>query len=103
MAMQRDVDEQAVCAVGLYSAPEYQFAQRWSTGLRYDYAQSPDDPGRRTNAFSVYLTFMQSEYCYWRVGYQLSHTNFEVNDSDIDHTIFLQLDFTIGPHPAHKY
>ena len=46
---------------------------------------------------------MQSEFCYWRVGYQLSHTNFLVNDSDIDHTIFLQLDFTLGPHPAHKY
>jgi hypothetical protein len=103
MVSQRDLGGQTVNAFGLYTAPEYQFDRRWAAGLRYDLAEDPDDNSRRTHAIGAYLTFMQSEFCYWRVGYQLSHTNFLVNDSDIDHTVFLQLDFTLGPHPAHKY
>lgn len=103
MASQRDVEERSVCAVGLYSAPEYQFARRWAAGLRYDFTQDPDDSKRKTNAAGAYLTFLQSEFCYWRLGYQISRTSPVENDQEIDHMVFLQLDISLGPHPAHKY
>jgi hypothetical protein len=103
LTSQRQVDGRHVCAWGGYSAPEYQFARQWAAGLRYDYTQDPTDSSRNTQAIGAYLTFAQSEFLYWRLGYQFSHRNFLVHNSEDDHTIFLQLDFSLGPHPAHKY
>jgi hypothetical protein len=103
LASQRTVDGRAANAFGFYTAPEYQFARQWSAGLRVDYSQEPDDTRKHTTAAAAYLTFWQSEYCYWRFGYQVSRSNLPDTGSGIDHMLFLQLDFTLGPHPAHKY
>jgi hypothetical protein len=91
---------------GMYSSLEYQFAQRWKAAVRYDFSQMPDLASFDENAASVYLTFMQSEFAFWRLGYMFRNRNFipaeGVGDRD-EHEIFLQLNFGFGPHRAHTY
>ena len=102
LVSQRMVDGKNVNAIGMYTAPEYQFARRWAVGARYDFTQEPDDVTTHTQAVGAYLTFMQSEYCFWRLGYQVSKSN-DKNDSGLNNMLMLQLNISLGPHPAHKY
>jgi hypothetical protein len=88
---------------GYYSSLEYQFDRRWSIFGRYDYSQFPDDKNSHENAYSIGLTFAQSEYCFWRFQYE--HTEpkgISTTDKSRDE-LFLQLNFGIGPHRAHQY
>ena len=87
---------------GWYSSLEYQFARRWSVFGRYDYTQYPDSSNLHENSYSTGLTFRQSEFMFWRL--QFEHTTGENYAGDVDRNqIFLQADFLIGQHPAHKY
>ena len=103
LAAQREFEDCRVCSMGLFTAAEYQFARRWLVGGRYDFSERPDDAGLKEHAWSTYLTFLQSEYCFWRLAYQFSRRNFAVAGEDTDHQVFLQLNFGLGPHRAHKY
>lgn len=89
---------------GLYSALDFQFARRWTVGTRYDYSEMPYDSDLHENAYSGYLTFMQSEFLYWRLAYRHTERNYItlINEKDADE-IFLQMNFGLGPHRAHKY
>jgi len=89
--------------IGLFTSADYQFARRWTIGGRYDHCQWPDKDSLHESAYSTYLTFLQSEYCFWRLGYQYSRRNFEMAGERDDHQVFLQLNFGLGPHRAHKY
>lgn len=89
--------------IGLFTSADYQFARRWTVGGRYDHCQWPDDDSLHENAYSAYFTFLQSEYCSWRLGYQYSRRNFEMAGERDDHQVFLQLNFSLGPHGAHEY
>ncbi len=86
---------------GMYSAADYQFARRWSTGLRYDYAEWPDNRSEREHNYSSYLTFKQSEFAYWRLGYM--HRDMSYGSKCDDDQLFLQLNVSLGAHPAHAY
>jgi hypothetical protein len=88
---------------GMYSAADYQFARRWSIGTRYDYSQMPYSSSRHEHGLSAYLTFMQSEYLFWRLAYQYTDRNFRVHGDKQEHEIFVQCNFGLGPHRAHKY
>lgn len=88
---------------GAYTALDYQFARRWSIGTRYDYSQMPYNSSLHEHGPSVYLTFMQSEYVYWRLAYEFTDRNFRIDNNQRDHEIFLQCNFGLGPHRAHKY
>ncbi len=88
---------------GMYSAADYQFARRWSIGTRYDYSQMPYSSSLHEHGLSAYLTFLQSEYLYWRLGYQYTDRNIRVEGDKQEHEIFLQCNFGLGPHRAHKY
>ena len=90
-------------AWGMYSAVEYQFAERWSVGGRYDYTEDPNTAGQREYAGSVYLTFRQSEFCFWRLGYQQLWSNAESDNADTSGRVWLQLNFSFGVHGTHKY
>jgi len=103
MAVQKDLDDGEEDSLGLFTAIEHQFARQWAAGARYDFSQLPDESRLRENAYSAYLTFLQSEYCFWRLGYQYSDRNFAVTGDEQDHQLFLQLNFGLGPHRAHKY
>jgi hypothetical protein len=94
--------DSTVNAHGWYSSLEYQFAKRWSVFGRYDYTQYPDSSSLHENSYSAGLTFRQSEFMFWRL--QFEHTTGENYAGDVDRNqIFLQADFLIGQHPAHKY
>ncbi len=88
---------------GMYSAVDYQFARRWKIGARYDNAQLPFSSSRFERGYSAYLTFLQSEFLYWRLGYLYTDRNFAVDGNRDDHQLFVQLNFTLGAHPGHKY
>ena len=103
IAAQKELADRRENTIGLYTATDYQFARQWAVGGRYDYSQWPENDNLHENAWSAYLTFLQSEFCSWRAGYQYSRRNFEVDGTSDDHQVFLQLVFALGAHPAHKY
>ena len=90
-------------ALGLYTALQYQFARRWVVGGRYDYTQFPANAALQENAYSLYLTFLQSEFMLWRLGYRFTDRNFNIRGEQDEHQLMLQCDFIIGAHPAHRY
>ncbi len=88
---------------GMYTAADYQFARRWVAGARYDYSQMPYSSSMHEHGYSAYLTFLQSAYLYWRLGYQYTDRNFRVHGDEREHELFLQSNFSLGTHPAHDY
>ena len=86
---------------GIYSSLQYQFARQWWVQGRFDYFGIPRMPSEdeewRTSGL---LAFVPSEFSAVRFQYSL------VDDPDIDsevHQLLLQLNYTFGSHPAHKY
>jgi hypothetical protein len=103
MAAQADLRGGQENTWGGYAAADYQFAKQWKLGLRYDYTQLPVCSSHHESAYSTYLTFLQSEFVFWRFGYMYTDRNFQ-DDGESDETqLFLQLNWTYGMHPAHKY
>jgi hypothetical protein len=90
-------------AWGMYSAAEYRFARRWKFGLRYDNTELPNRSSRHERGYSAYLTFLQSEFLFWRLGYIYTDRNFEEDGNSDDQQVMLQLNWTLGAHPAHKF
>lgn len=88
---------------GMYSAGEYQFARRWKIGVRFDRTQLPFDSSLTERGYSGYLTFLQSEFVFWRLAYEFIDRNFRDDNVRDDQRLLLQLNFTLGTHPAHKY
>ena len=88
---------------GMYTAADYQFAKRWKFGLRYDFAELPQRAASRENGYSAYLTFLQSEFVFWRLGYMFTDRTFPVDGDYDEHQLQLQLNYTLGAHPAHKF
>lgn len=86
---------------GGFTSWNYQFARRWSAGLRLDSSQYPDDSSIEEREYSGYITFAQSEYAFWRMGY--SFLTSDIEDRNKEHQIFLQLNIGIGQHRAHQY
>ncbi len=91
---------------GFYTQLLYGFMPRWNAGLRVDYvngnagAFDASDPfrGERTR-FAPELTFLLSEFSKIRLQYNLDHgESFGTANS-----IWMQLEFGLGAHAAHKY
>ena len=103
LAAQADLRGGQETSWGMYTATDYQFDRQWAIGLRYDYSQLPYSSSGHEHGYSTYLTFIQSEFLFWRLGYQYTNRNFEVCGNANEHELFLQCNFGIGPHRAHKY
>jgi len=98
---------------GMYSALEYQFARQWKLGVRFDAVQLlrapfdlPQFPFRSLRferGYSAYLTFLQSEFVFWRLAYVHTDRNFTEDGNGDDDQLLLQMNFTLGAHPAHRY
>ena len=88
---------------GMYTAADYQFARRWVIGSRYDYSQMPYSSSLHEHGLSAHFTFLQSEYLFWRLGYQYTDRNFRIHGDKNEHEVFMQCNFSLGAHPAHSY
>jgi hypothetical protein len=107
---------------GVYSQILYGFRKGWVAGLRYDYVDSDRgdyeelglllvdsagtssvvgrDPARdRRWRLSPNLTWYPSEYSKIRLQYNYD----ERRDLGDDHSVWLQFEFSLGAHPAHRF
>ena len=91
---------------GFYSQVVYGFVPRWNTGLRFDYVTGNNatfdagDPYRGERyRFSPELTFLPSEFSKIRLQYNFDHGDL----FGTAHSIWMQLEFGLGAHAAHKY
>jgi len=84
---------------GVYSSAQYQFAKRWSVFGRYDFSEFPDSANNCDYAYSVGMTFNQSEYCFWRLQFKRTDRNYSKDSNEI----WLQCNFGLGPHRKHEF
>jgi hypothetical protein len=84
---------------GAYSYAEYQFAQRWFVGARYDYSEYPDDATRRDVAGTALLRFQPTEFEVLALEFQYTDRNYDRSTSQI----IFRIIFGIGTHAAHQY
>lgn len=85
---------------GYYASADYQFAQRWYTGVRIDGADRIADVNRlRDHGLSATLTFWPSEFS--QIRGQLRRTQLEHGPTFNE--FLLQLQFAIGAHGAHSF
>lgn len=90
------VDEEVVG--GLYALLQYQFARTWWVQARYDVFGLPKLEPTRDYRFSGLLALAPSEFSALRLQYNLNREGGQNN-----HQLALQLNFTMGAHPAHAY
>jgi hypothetical protein len=91
---------------GLYTQVLWGFEPRWVTGLRWDYADGntaafdPLDPFRGERwRISPVLTFYPSEFSKIRLQYNYDHGEY----FPAANSIWMQLEFSLGAHAAHKF
>jgi hypothetical protein len=88
---------------GWYSSLSYRFDRWWDLAVRYDAVEGPFEAGMKETAVSAWLTWWQSEYAYWRLGWLRSELEHDGAVDDAANRFFLQFNISLGPHPAHKY
>jgi hypothetical protein len=84
---------------GAYSFAEYQFAQRWFVGARYDYSEYPNDAARRDVAGTALIRFQPTEFEVLALEYQYTDRNYDRSTSQV----IFRIIFGIGTHAAHQY
>lgn len=91
---------------GFYTQLIYGFMPRWNAGLRAEYASGntgafdTDDPFRGERyRLSPQVTFLPSEFSKVRLQYNFDHGDAFGSAS----SIWMQLEFGLGAHAAHKY
>jgi len=92
--------------LGVYVFSQYQFAQNWYAGIRYDYTDFPNLEVRHQTdsdwAISPYVTWYLYEALRLRLEYQHLDRD-QMGRDDTEDAIFLGLTFYIGAHPPHPY
>jgi hypothetical protein len=92
-------ESRVVQARGAYSLAEYQCAQRWFVGARYDYSEYPDDAIRRDVAGTALVRFQPTEFQVLALEYQYTDRNYDRSTSQV----IFRIIFGIGTHAAHQY
>ena len=89
---------------GAYSQVGWGFKKRWVAGLRGDYVDGEEgaiDPlGFERWRVSPNLTFYPSEFSKIRLQYNYDDI---LDDDSTEHSVFLQFEFLLGSHGAHKF
>lgn len=89
---------------GAYVQALWGIRRGWVAGGRIDYArgEDEDDPlWDRRARYSANLTFFPSEFSKWRLQYNLDRAAHRQDDPA--HAVFLQWEFLIGSHAAHRF
>jgi hypothetical protein len=89
---------------GVYSQLVYGFTQRWAAGLRADWVSddntfSPDQDHGDRFRLSPNLTFYPTEFSKLRLQYNYDRRQFGGDDS----SVWMQVEFLLGAHAAHKF
>jgi len=91
---------------GFYSQVLWGMKPRWVTGLRGEYVTGSKsafdamDPFRGERyRFSPVVTFYPSEFSKLRLQYNYDHGQY----FGVDHSVWLQMEFLLGAHGAHKF
>src|SRR5437762_13531460 len=95
---------------GMYSQIMWGFKKGWVAGIRGDYldmedSQFTDDFERQSRSrISANLTLYPTEFSKIRLQYNhdFLYENFFLADRDVD-SVFLQFEFILGSHGAHKF
>jgi hypothetical protein len=95
---------------GMYSQVLWGFRKGWVTGIRGDYlhmqdSRFTDDPDRQSRwRISANLTWYPTEFSKLRLQYNhdFLESNFFLSDREVD-SVFLQFEFILGAHGAHKF
>src|SRR5712692_3470724 len=95
---------------GMYSQLLWGFKKGWVAGVRGDYlhmtdSKFTDDMDRQTRSrVSANLTWYPTEFSKIRLQYNHDFLaeNFFLSDRDVD-SVFLQFEFILGAHGAHKF
>ncbi len=88
-----------VDAFGAYGYLGYQFARRWTAGVRLDTSERAEVAGVRDKGGSFILTYRPSEFSLVRAQYR--RTTFG-DESPVNELLF-QFLYTIGAHGAHPF
>jgi hypothetical protein len=86
-------------AFGFYGLGEYQFAQRWYVGGRYDRSGRVLDGTLHDQGGSVFMTFWPSEFS--QIRGQLRRTRYA--EGIVANEFLFQFNFSIGAHGAHVF
>src|SRR5438128_85072 len=95
---------------GLYSQVLWGFKKGWVVGIRGDYvhmqnSEFTDDLDRQSRSrISANLTWYPTEFSKLRLQYNhdFLEQNFSLSDREVD-SLFLQFEFILGSHGAHKF
>ena len=83
---------------GIYSYLQYQFLERWWVQGRYDYLGLHRTAGlNEKHKYSALVGYVPSEFSAVRLQYSF------LDDIQDEHQLLLQLNFSLGSHPAHLY
>ncbi|HHT9111140.1 MAG TPA: hypothetical protein ACFYDZ_08300, partial [Candidatus Brocadiaceae bacterium] len=89
---------------GSYSQVSWGFKQRWVAALRGDYVDgeegATDPSGFERWRLSPNLTFYPSEFSKIRLQYNYDDI---LGNNSTEHSVFLQFEFLLGSHGAHKF
>jgi hypothetical protein len=99
MWSRREEASGTVSAFGAYGYLGYQFARRWTAGIRLDTSEHADNSGLRDTSGSFILTYKPSEFSLVRTQYR--RTTF-AEEKPINELLF-QFLFAIGAHGAHPF
>jgi hypothetical protein len=96
-----DASASAIDTGGFYTYAEYRLARTLWAGTRFDWTEIPRAAGGREWGVFPYLTFSPLEFGYFRLGYQFVRSDrLQQKDSN---RVWLQYNFSIGPHAAHAF
>ncbi|MBS1153945.1 MAG: hypothetical protein H6Q89_5643, partial [Myxococcaceae bacterium] len=85
---------------GLYAYAQWQLAQRWYVGGRFEFLQPPGVDQPRDLRQSAILVFVPTEFSAVRLQGNVREPG---GGGDPIVEGFLQINFTLGAHPAHSY
>lgn len=88
-----------VSAFGMYASGEYQFAQRWFSGLRYDWSERAANASLTDKGPSFIVTYWPSEFSQIRGQYRQIRYAENVTSNEL----LFQFLFAIGAHGAHVF
>lgn len=92
--------EKDIKSFSFFSYFYYQWSQRMSAGLRFDYVEDPFEEKHKLWSLTPFIDFWQSEWVRLRGQYSL------LRDRTLDkniHSIILQFTWSAGPHKHEKY